>query len=133
VTTLHTFADADAVAEAAARAVAEAAAEAVAERGRFLLVLAGGSTPRGVYLRLAAEHARPLPRDRVHLFWGDERAVPPDHPQSNFGMAEASLLRHLRLPPPTSTGSPASTPPPTPRESTTSDSPPSSGLWIRTR
>lgn len=84
---------------AAAGHITAAAARAVAERGRFLLVLAGGTTPRGVYEQLASRHADRLDWQRVRLFWGDERCVPPDHPESNYGMAAAALLEHVPIPP----------------------------------
>jgi 6-phosphogluconolactonase len=90
--------DAAALYAAAAEHVAEAAARAVAERGRFLLVMAGGSTPRGVYERLAGPVGERIPWQRVHLFWGDERCVSPDDPASNYGMAEASLLHAVPVP-----------------------------------
>jgi 6-phosphogluconolactonase len=65
----------------------------------FFVALAGGNTPRGLYELLA----RPPYRDQinwstVHLFWGDERCVPPDHPQSNYRMVEQSLLSHIDIP-----------------------------------
>jgi 6-phosphogluconolactonase len=83
---------------AAAEHITAAAIVAVEERGRFLLVLSGGATPRGVYLGLASEHAERIDWSRAHLFWGDERCVAPDHPQSNYGMANESLLRRVSLP-----------------------------------
>lgn len=67
--------------------------EAVAQRGRASLALSGGSTPKGLYRLLAQE--RGLPWDRVHLFFGDERHVPPDHPESNYRMARETLFEPL--------------------------------------
>ncbi len=89
--------------EALARAAAEhfvgLAAESIRARGRFAAALAGGSTPAGTYRRLAApEFARRVDWKRVHIFWGDERAVPPDHPESNYRMASETLLRHVPIP-----------------------------------
>lgn len=81
------------VAEAAADRIVGAARNAIRRRGRFRLALSGGSTPRAIYRLLAA-----VPRvglvdwSRAEFFWGDERAVPPDHPESNFGLARALLL-----------------------------------------
>jgi 6-phosphogluconolactonase len=66
---------------------------------RFTVALSGGSTPRSLY-RLLAEPAyseRVAWRD-VHFFWGDERCVPPDHPDSNYGMANAALLSKVPIP-----------------------------------
>lgn len=97
MSSVRIFAEAADLHQAAGRLIVEAAARAIAERGRFLLVLAGGTTPRGVYRQLAAQH---IEWERVHLFWGDERGVPPEHAESNFRMAAESLLRHLPVPPP---------------------------------
>jgi 6-phosphogluconolactonase len=99
VTSTHTetAADPEALAEQAARWVVERSLGTVS---RFALVLSGGSTPRRLYELLAAPPYRDrLPWPRVHLFWGDERFVPPDHPDSNFGMARQALLRHVPVPP----------------------------------
>jgi 6-phosphogluconolactonase len=69
---------------------------AVTERGRFLMVLSGGSTPAPLY-RLLAE--RPgIPWTRVHLFWGDERFVPVDHPDSNQRSAREELTDRIDIP-----------------------------------
>jgi len=73
--------------------VVRALREAVAARGRASLALSGGSTPKGLYQRLAQE--RSLPWANVHLFFGDERHVPPDHPDSNYRMAREALLDPL--------------------------------------
>ena len=99
VASTHTQAAADpeALAQAAARWVAE---RALAAGPRFALVLSGGSTPKRLYQLLAAPPWRDrLPWARIHLFWGDERFVPPDHPDSNFGMARRALLDQVPLPP----------------------------------
>ncbi len=80
------------LAEAAARAFVESAAEAIAERGRFAVALAGGSTPRVTYEVLARDHAGDVDWPNVHVFFGDERTVPPDHEESNYRMAREALL-----------------------------------------
>jgi 6-phosphogluconolactonase len=81
------------LAQSAAEQLARSAARAVAARGRFTLALAGGSTPRDLYHRLAAEPLlAAMPWANVHLFWGDERCVPPDHEESNFRMVREALL-----------------------------------------
>ena len=91
--------DAAALAEAAAREFARAAREAIAGRGIFRVVLAGGSTPRALYGRLARQpHRRSIPWDRVRFFWGDERCVPPDNERSNYRMARETLLEPLQIP-----------------------------------
>ena len=95
---VRVFSNVDALNHSGAGEFARAAREAVAARGRFAVALAGGSTPRGVYLQLAAEErngANRLPWERIHVFFGDERCVPPDHPDSNFRMASESLLAHV--------------------------------------
>lgn len=63
----------------------------------FRLVLSGGSTPRPLYEQLA--QAEDIDWSSVHVFWGDERAVPPDHADSNYRMAKDALLDHVPLPP----------------------------------
>jgi 6-phosphogluconolactonase len=95
---LSVFDDTSGLYTAAAAHIAAAAEHALATRGHFLLVLAGGSTPRGAYECLASRKWGEGALHRIHLFWGDERCVPPDHPESNYGMAAASLLRHLTIP-----------------------------------
>ena len=80
------------LAEAAAREFAAKAAETVEERGRFAVVLAGGSTPKAAYELLARAFAKTIDWERVHVFFGDERSVPPDHEDSNYRMAREALL-----------------------------------------
>lgn len=88
------------LAEAAAREVADAATEAVTDRGRFCIALAGGSTPRALYERLAESPLREgIPWTRTLFFWGDERCVSPRSPRSNYRLARESLLVPLRIPP----------------------------------
>jgi len=86
------FPDTTALTRATAAEILRVGAESIAKRGRFDLALAGGSTPRGVYRLLAEQHARALAWENVHLFFGDERHVPPAHPDSNYRMALESLL-----------------------------------------
>ncbi len=88
-------ADPGALARLAAGVGAGLAAEAVAARGAFSVALAGGSTPRALYQLLAdpsAPYRDRVPWSAVHAFFGDERAVPPDDPQSNYRMARTALL-----------------------------------------
>jgi 6-phosphogluconolactonase len=93
------FADPAAVTRAAAEMVVELAAKAVAAHGRFAVALAGGSTPKALYELLAtAEYARRIDWPRTHVFFGDERCVPPTDPQSNERMARRALLDHVALP-----------------------------------
>jgi len=89
--------DAVTLAREAAQEFHRLAETAVQERGRFSVALSGGNTPRSVYSLLASEHKQ-LPWDRIHIFFGDERHVPPDHPDSNFRMASESLLSKVPIP-----------------------------------
>ncbi|MDZ7343527.1 MAG: 6-phosphogluconolactonase [candidate division KSB1 bacterium] len=85
--------------EAATELIAGIVGRAIEKNGRCTIALAGGNTPREVYQKLAAD---PLQRRiawrNLHLFWGDERLVPPDHPDSNFGMARAAMLAQVPIP-----------------------------------
>ncbi len=92
------YRDSDSMILGAAELFADSARDAVRERGRFAAALSGGSTPRPLYRRLAGEpFSREIPWSLTHLFWGDERAVPPDHEESNFGMARNELITPLGL------------------------------------
>lgn len=88
--------------EAAALRIATWASEAIDARNRFTIALSGGSTPRALYALLANANANANERfvskidwTRVVFFWGDERCVPPDHPDSNYRMARESLLEAI--------------------------------------
>ncbi|MFQ5830668.1 MAG: 6-phosphogluconolactonase [Candidatus Methylomirabilia bacterium] len=97
---IRTLADAEAVSVAAAQDFVDLAREAVNRHGRFSVALSGGSTPRKLYQLLAELPFRNQVRwECVEFFWGDERAVPPDHPDSNYGLASAALLTKLDLAP----------------------------------
>ena len=92
--------DAAALAAAAAAEFVTAAGEAVAARGRFTVALSGGSTPRRLFERLASANSSgpAVPWPQTHIFWGDERLVPPGHPDSNYRMAREALLDRIALP-----------------------------------
>jgi 6-phosphogluconolactonase len=97
---LRILEDLDTLARAAAEEITGLAESAIAAQGRFTIVLSGGSTPKPVYRLLAeAPYRDRILWDRVYVFWGDERHVPPDHPDSNFGMAHDELLSKVPLPP----------------------------------
>jgi 6-phosphogluconolactonase len=81
--------------EAAAEEVLRAAKEAVAQRGRFTIALSGGSTPKNLFNLLATNARNVLPWDRTFFFWGDERHVPPTDPDSNYHMAEETMLSKI--------------------------------------
>ncbi len=83
------------LAKAAASWFAELAEDAIWKRGRFVVALSGGSTPRPTYERLAsAQVSRKIDWFNVHFFWSDERAVPLDDEDSNYRMAKEALLDH---------------------------------------
>lgn len=97
---LVVVADQAALARKAAELFAETAERALARVGRFTVALSGGTTPKLLYSLLATEPYRSrLPWRQTHVFWGDERCVPPDRPDSNFGMAKAALLDQVPVPP----------------------------------
>lgn len=97
---VQVHADADALLDAAADVVTARAVASMAARGRFVVALAGGSTPRGLYQRLARVPWRDrIDWPRVHVFWGDERCVLPTHTDSNYRMAREALLDHVPVPP----------------------------------
>jgi 6-phosphogluconolactonase len=83
------------LAETSARDFAARTQETIDERGRFAVALAGGSTPKATYEVLARDYANELDWSRVHVFFGDERTVPPDHEDSNYRMAYETLLSHV--------------------------------------
>ncbi len=85
----------DELAEAAAREFAARANEAIEEHGRFAVALAGGSTPKATYEVLARDYSGRIDWSKVHVFFGDERTVPPDHGDSNYRMAKETLLDHV--------------------------------------
>jgi 6-phosphogluconolactonase len=94
-TTRSVFATPDALAAELVRLTLDAAAAAVAARGRFTVALTGGSAASTLYPVLARA---PLPWDRVHVFYGDERAVPPDHKDSNHRLAVETFLSQAPIP-----------------------------------
>ncbi len=93
---LRIFPDAAALAQAAAALIV---ATVQRHPARCTVALSGGSTPKAVFQLLAHPPLRDaLPLDNLHLFWGDERTVPPTHPDSNFHMASAAWLDHVPFP-----------------------------------
>ena len=96
--TIHVLPDAEAAAAAAATRIAEALAAAAAARGRADWATTGGSTPVPIYRHLGQDPLRDLvPWDRVHVWWGDDRMVPRDHPLSNRLPFDQVLLRAAGL------------------------------------
>lgn len=98
--TVRTAPDAQAASAALAESFAACAEEAVNARGRFSVALTGGSGPRQAYRLLGDEPLRSrVPWKGVHLFWGDERCVPPRHARSNFRMANEAFIARVPIPP----------------------------------
>ena len=90
------YADPERVAEQFARHLAEWMAES--EKEHFHIALSGGSTPRLLFDLIARDYANKFPWDMVHFWWGDERCVPPDDADSNYGMTRRHLLDHIDIP-----------------------------------
>jgi len=98
---VQVFDDAEAVARGAAERFVELGQAAIDARGCFSVGLAGGSTPKRTYELLASEAYREqLNWSKVHIFFGDERCVPPDHSESNYRMANEALISRVSIPPP---------------------------------
>ncbi len=88
------------LAESAAAHIARCLWEAIQVRGRATLVLSGGNTPRATYQRLTQPpYLTALPWNKVEIFFGDERCVPPDDSDSNYRMANEAMLHALPIPP----------------------------------
>ena len=93
-------ADAAELTREAARRFAGLAEAFTRDAGRFTVALSGGSTPKAMFQALAEKHfADTLPWRSIYFFWGDERCVPPDHADSNYRMANESLLSRVQIPP----------------------------------
>lgn len=97
---VRVFPDLERLSREAAEQFVRLAQERAQAGCRFSVALAGGSTPRRLYELLASEPYRSrVPWECVSVFWGDERCVPPDHPDSNFRMAAEALLSRVPIPP----------------------------------
>jgi 6-phosphogluconolactonase len=92
---VHVYSSAEELARGAVREFAARAEEAIEERGRFAVVLAGGSTPETMYGILARDYMDRIDWSKVYVFFGDERSVPPHHEDSNLKMASEVLLDHV--------------------------------------
>ncbi len=93
------LADTPSLIEAAAEQFVSVARSAIAKRGVFYVALAGGSTPKGLYQKLATSpYVEQIDWTRVHLFFGDERCVLPTHDESNFKMAREAMIDHVPIP-----------------------------------
>lgn len=97
---IHSAPDVRTASAALAESFAAQAVEAVRVRGRFSGALTGGSGPVQAYRLLGEEPLRSrIPWEGVHLFWGDERCVPPGHVRSNFRMANQAFISRVPIPP----------------------------------
>ena len=96
---VQVYPDPASLAGAAADLILRQMVTTLKQGGRFSLALAGGSTPKAAYALLASPaYAAQVDWSRVHIFFGDERIVPPEHPDSNFNMVRGSLLEHVPIP-----------------------------------
>jgi len=93
------FADVDALTRALAEESLRVAREAIEERGRCAVCLSGGNTPRALNELWARDYQARMPWSEIHLFWGDERYIPPEDPRSNYRMARETLIGHVNVPP----------------------------------
>jgi 6-phosphogluconolactonase len=96
-TPVEIFADIAALISGAVNRFVLLAQDAVAERGVCTVALSGGSTPKGLYTLIATDEGfrAAIPWPKIHFFFGDERHVPPDSPDSNFRMVNEAMIQHL--------------------------------------
>jgi len=96
---IQVYPDLESLSRAAAGLFVQQAQQAVQAHDRFSVALSGGHTPRRTYELLAQYPFRArVPWAKVHIFWGDERCVPPDDPRSNARMARRALLDYVPIP-----------------------------------
>jgi 6-phosphogluconolactonase len=95
---IRIFKDRETLSRAAADLFAERAAEAIEEHGCFLVALNGGGTPSRLFQLLAADYREKIDWGHVHVFWGDERCVPPGDAGSSYGQAWDAFLSHVPIP-----------------------------------
>ncbi|HEY4150993.1 MAG TPA: 6-phosphogluconolactonase [Chitinophagaceae bacterium] len=97
---LHIFKDADQLSREAAKWMADCISATLQKQDRFTLVLSGGSTPKKLHMLLAASpYKEQIDWSRLHIFWGDERAVPFEDERNNARMAYDTLLNHVPVAP----------------------------------
>jgi 6-phosphogluconolactonase len=99
MTHLHVFPDNPSFVNGSAEFITAVAATAIAEHGRFTIALSGGGTPKPIYARLAMPDYRDrIAWEKVHIFFGDERCVPPDDRRSNYRMVYEAWLGRSPIP-----------------------------------
>lgn len=93
---IHVYHDQPSLMRALANRFVTLSEQAISARGHFSVVLSGGSTPRAAYQLLATpDYSEQIDWEHVYVFWGDERCVPPESPESNYRMARETLLAHV--------------------------------------
>ena len=95
---LRVFRNTEELSRHASELFVERAAQSVRKRGQFLVALNGGSTPARSFQLLASEYRDQVDWSKTHIFWGDERLVPPDNSESSFGQASTLFLQHVPIP-----------------------------------
>lgn len=95
---IRIFSDPESLAQAAGKIFADAANHAITEQGRCSIALSGGSTPRELFRALTSAYLDSITWEKVHLFWSDERSVPPDHAQSNYRLAYDEMISKIPIP-----------------------------------
>ena len=95
---INVFKDLEDLSYYAAELFVDQAGQSIRERDRFLAVLNGGSTPARLFQLLAADFRDKVDWSKTHIFWGDERCVPPDDPGSSYGQARDAFLSHVPIP-----------------------------------
>src|SRR5258706_16354429 len=95
---IRIFKDLEILSSHAANIFFEQAAQSIAERGCFLVVLNGSNTPTRLFQLLATDYYDKVDWNKTHIFWGDERCVPPNDAGSCYGQAKEILLDHVDIP-----------------------------------
>ncbi len=95
---LKTFADIESLSQWAAKKIVETSRDAIGARGCFLFVLNGGGTPKRLFELLGSDFRDQIDWKNTHIFWGDERCVPPDDKESNYGQARDAFLNRVDIP-----------------------------------
>lgn len=96
---IRVYPNLDVLSQAAADLFTILAVKSIKERGSFAAALSGGSTPKPMYKALTSlERQEKLDWKKIYLFWGDERSVAPEHPDSNYRMVRDNLLEHISIP-----------------------------------